>query len=62
MLPYAEITPLSFPYMPGTAAKDVFTLVPWEMLNQHHHNAKVSKESTAVVTLTGILVGENAIS
>ncbi len=44
--------------MPGTAAEDAFTLVPWKMLNQHHN----AKESTAVVSLTGILVGENAIS
>ncbi len=47
--------------MPGTAAEDVFTLVPWKMLNQHH-NAKVAKASKAVVTLTGILVDGNAIS
>ncbi len=47
--------------MPGTAAKDVFTLVPWKMLNQYH-NAKVAKASKAVETLTDILVSENAIS
>jgi len=47
--------------MPGTAPKDVFTLVPWKMLNQYH-NAKEAKASKAVVTLTGILVDGNAIS
>jgi hypothetical protein len=61
LFPYPDITPLSSPYMPETAAKDVFTLVPWEMLNQHH-NAKEAKASKAVETLTGILADGCAIS